>query len=75
MRTTGSHADQWRRRLFRPAASGRKAIDGRRGLALVSVRRPTRAAQSIRNKTQQVATACYEMLRNALKRFGMLWQE
>jgi hypothetical protein len=24
---------------------------------------------------QQVATACYEMLRNALKRFGMLWQE
>src|SRR6202158_6212702 len=38
-------------------------------------RRSTRAAQSIRNKTQQVATACYEMPRNALKRFAMLWQE
>jgi hypothetical protein len=38
-------------------------------------RRSTRGAQSIRNKTQQAATACYEMPRNALKRFGMLWQE
>jgi hypothetical protein len=69
MRTTGSHADQWRRLLFRPAACGRKAIDGRRDqLSFQIVGRRKRPSQ-FRNKTQRVA--CYEMLRNALKRFGM----
>jgi hypothetical protein len=68
----GSHANQWRRLLFRPAASVRKEIDGRRDRASFQFAGRCKRPKSIRNKAQQVGTACYDMLRNALKRFGML---
>jgi len=71
----GSHADQWRRLLFRPAASVWKEIDSRRDRASFQFAGRRKRPKSIRNKTQRVATACYKMLRNALKRFGMRWQE
>ena len=75
MRTTGSHADQWRRLLFRPAARVRKAIDGRQDRTSFQFADQRKRPKPIRNKALRVATDRYEMLRNARKRFGMLWQE
>jgi hypothetical protein len=53
----------------------RKAIDGRRDQTSFQIVGRRKRPSQFRNKTQRVATAFYKMLRNALKRFGMLWQE
>jgi hypothetical protein len=56
-----------------PPAVGKRSTAGgtdSRFSSQINASRPVNPQQ-----TQQVATDRYEMLRNALKRFGMLWQE
>lgn len=73
MRTLGSHADQWRRLLFLPAASGRKAIDGRRETdsyfsSQVNASRPVNPQQNATsgNGLLRNTSKCSETFRNAL---------
>jgi hypothetical protein len=60
--------------LAEAPASGKRLTGGGTDLPFSSPADGSSPSQ-FRNKKQRVATACYEMLRNALKRFGMLWQE